>query len=305
MPERFCNLTFKSERTQAILAMLIGSALIGLGPFFVEFSTVGAETNTFYRLLVGAIFFMAYSFVRKELKIDLDFLMLSILAGGLLVLDLLLWNQSVLYIGAGLSTVLSNVEIVFLILIGRTFFAEKPLANASLLFGFIAIAICALLYPVLSMLTWKRSFGIILALCASLSYALYLFSLKYISQKFPNQTSTNMLSIACLTGCILLGMIILNRDIKIFYLPSWHSAICIFANSILSQVVGWWFISKGITRLSLSLSGLLLLLQPALTFSLDSLFLSRNTHWLQIAGCLCLLTSVYVAAKNQQLQKTK
>lgn len=301
--ERFCSLIFKSEQTQAVLAMLIGSALIGVGPFFVEFSTVSAETNTFYRLLVGAIFFLIYSFVKRELKIDLGFLALSTLAGGLLVLDLLLWNQSVLYIGSGLSTVLSNVEIVFLILIGKVVFSEKALANPSFLFGCIVIAICSLLYPALPTLSWKSAFGIVLALCASLSYAFYLFSIKYISQKFPEQTSTGMLAVACLTGCILLAVIILSRDVKMFSLSSWHSIVCVFANSVFSQIVGWWFISKGITRLSLSLSGLLLLLQPALTFSLDSLFLSRNTHWLQITGCFFLLASVYVAAKNQQLQE--
>lgn len=300
MPEPFCKFVFRSERTQAIFAMLIGSMLISLGPFFVEFSTVSAETNTFYRLLVGSVFFFFYSYVKKEFKMDPKFLTICILAGGLLVLDLLLWNQSVLYIGAGLSTVLSNIEIVFLILIGRAFFKERAPANASLLLGFITIAIYSLLYPVLPSITWKSALGITLALSASLSYALYIFSIKYISQKFPKHTSIGLLSIACLTGCFLMGIFILSKDINMFCLPSWHSAIYIFTNSILSQVAGWWFISKGISRLSLSLSGLLLLLQPAITFSLDCFFLKRNTHWLQIIGCLCLLASVYIATKNQQ-----
>jgi len=290
-------------QAQAILYMLIGSAFIGLGPFFVEFSAVSAETNTFYRLLVGSIFFTTYSCFKKEVKIDRMFLIISTLAGGLLFLDLFLWNQSILYVGAGLSTVLSNIEIVFLVFIGKVFFAETVPAKFSFLFGFIIIGICALLVPILPQINLQSAFGIIISLCASLSYALYLFSIKYISKKFPKQTTTGMLSVVCLTGCAVIGIFILSRDVKLFFLPSWHSVICVFANSILSQVIGWWFISKGIAQLSLSLSGLLLLLQPALTFFLDCLYLKRNTHWLQFIGCFCLLTSVYVAAQNKQLQK--
>jgi len=303
MPERFYSLFVKSEHRRSVFAMLLGSSLIALGPFFVEFSLVSAETNTFYRLLLGALFFISFTFFKKELTVNPKFLAISALGGSLLVLDLFLWNQSVLYLGAGLSTVLSNIEIFFLVFIGKIYFSEKTPAKFFILCIFIAIGIGALLFPIIPELTWTSLVGIILALGASFSYALYLFSIKYISKKFPEQTSTGTLAVICLTGCLLLGGIIFTHDIKMFIIPSWHSIICILANSVLSQIIAWWFISKAIVRLSLSLSGLLLLMQPALTFFLDCLFLSRNTHWLQLTGSICLLGSVYMASQNQQLQK--
>lgn len=305
MLERFCNLIFKSEQSRSILGMLIGSIFIGVGPFFVKFSAVSAETNTFYRLLVGTVFFMVYSLVKKELRINLSFFAFAIFSGGLLVLDLFLWNQGVLYVGPGISTILANLEIVFLVLLGRLFFAEKVDARFLWLLACIAIGSWALLSPLLPELTLQSNsaLGIFFALSASLSYALYIFSIKFISQKFPEQTSTGILTISCLTGCILLGVVIWSRDLKMFSLPSWHSGMSIFTNAILSQVIGWYLISKGIARLSLSLSGLILLLQPAITFFLDSLFLARNANWLQMAGCLCLLSSIFIATKKQKIQK--
>ena len=303
MLEQSCNSLKKSERSRAILSVLLGSAFIGLGPFFVEFSHASAETNTFYRLLVGALFFISVSVIKKQLSITPKFVMIGALGGCLLVLDLFLWNQSVLLIGAGLSTVLSNLEIVFLVLIGKIYFSEKTPNRFFTLCIFMVFGVGFLLMPVIPQFDNLNILGSFLAIGASLSYALYLFSIKYMSERFPEQSSTSMLAVICLTGCILLGVIMSFHDLKSLTLSSIHSAIFILINSFLSQVIAWWLISRGLRSLSLSLSGFLLLLQPALTFFFDCLFLSRNTHWLQLIGLVFLLGSVYLASQYQSSQK--
>lgn len=283
--------------------MLLGSSLIALGPFFVEFSEVSAEANTFYRLLVGALFFIGFTLKKNEFKMDPSFLLICMIGGILLVSDLFLWNQSVLFIGAGLATILSNLDIVFLIFIGKLFFSEQLPNKFPILCIAMVIGTVGLIYPIFPALTSRNFIGIFLALGASLSYALYLFCIKYLSKEFSGQTSTAFLAVICLTGCIVLGAIILARDTALFKIHSWHSFISIFLNSILSQVIAWWLISTGMRHLSLSLSGFLLLLQPTLTFLFDCLFLSRNTHWLQLIGSLCILGSIYISTQNQKSQK--
>jgi drug/metabolite transporter (DMT)-like permease len=225
------------------------------------------------------------------------------LGGSLLVLDLFLWNQSVLFVGAGLSTVLSNLEVVFLIIIGKIFFAEKVPNHFSMLFIFILLGVSCLLTPIYSKLDAANFFGSLLALSASLTYALYLFSIKYLAKRFPQHAPTTLLAVICLTGCLLLGGILCFGKKEMLTFPSLNSAVYVIINGVLSQILAWWLISKGIRDLSLSLSGFLLLLQPALTFTLDCLFLARNTHWLQLIGALCLLGSVYLASQNQQSLK--
>jgi drug/metabolite transporter (DMT)-like permease len=301
MLEQFYSLIRRSDHSHAVLLMVIGSFMIALGPFLVEFSSVSAETSTFYRLLIGALFFFFYSVWNRDFSFDLRFFIFGSLAGVLLVSDLFLWNQSVLYIGAGLSTILANLEIVFLVFIAKLFFDEKLPQKFLLLSGCIALGVCSLLLPILSDFSSKNGWGIFLALGASLSYSLYIFSIKYIGKKFPQQTATNILFIACLSGCLLLGIVICSRDLHMFSLQSWESASLVFLNTVLTQVIGWWCISKGIIHLKLSLSGLLLLLQPALTFFLDSLILKRNTHYLQLFGCLLLLFALYIVTQNQKL----
>lgn len=300
---QFYSSFVNSEKKKAILYMIIGSLFISIGPFFVEFSHVSAETNTFYRLLVGSIFFLLFSYFKSELKVEFKFLLFSMIGGTLLVLDLFLWNQSVLYIGAGLSTVLSNLEIVFLIFIGKMFFKEKIPHKFFTQVSFIILGVLSLLIPVFPSFTPISIAGICFALCASLSYSLYLFFIKYISGLYPKRSSSSMLFVICFTGAFLLGTVIFIKDSSQFIVPSWHAAFCIFTNSILSQVIAWWFISKSIAQLKLSISGLILLIQPALTYILDCFFLGRNTHWLQLVGSLCLLSAVYLASVNQQEQK--
>lgn len=302
MLERFYNFFASSKKRKGVTAIVLGAFLMAVGPFFVEFSGVSAETNTFYRLLVGALSFIAFAVWKERVIISRQFLLIGMLGGALLVTDLFLWNQSVLYTGAGLATILSNLEIIFLVFIGKIYFSEQLPDKCVILGCFILLGIGALIWPVIFEDSSRNLLGICIALGASLSYALYLSSIKYISNNFPTKTPIAPLAVVCLTGCLLLGATIIILSPNKLIIPSWHSAICIFTNGILSQVLAWWLISIGVRNVSLFLSGALLLLPPAITFFLDCLFLARNTSWLQLMGSVCLLSSIYVVTKNQKSQ---
>ena len=60
----------------------------------------------------------------------------------------------------------------------------------------------------------------------------------------------------------------------------------------MSQMLGWLLIAWAIPQLPPSITGLSLLLQPALSFVWDVLFFSRPTtalHWLGAAITLCAI----------------
>ena len=82
-----------------------------------------------------------------------------------------------------------------------------------------------------------------------------------------------------------------------FRLVESQSIICVVLNGLLGQVVAWIFITKGLKNLSLSISGLLMLSQPALCFVFDCMFLGRNTKILQILGCIVALFAIYGAMR--------
>lgn len=291
-----------------VTLILLGSAFISIGPFFVEFSSAHAITVTFYRLLISTIFFSALNFYRKE-KINPKIFIFCLPAGLTLAIDLFTWNQSVLYIGSGLATLLSNLEVIFLALLGYFMFKEKihPLffGMCLLILGGIYCLTC----PYYSNISTKTILGILFALGASFVYSIYLTLLKLVGSKYSEVSSVAILSVICFFGAALLGIYMMLRQSNLFIIPTWKSFYCICANGILSQIIGWWLITKGIKDVKLSLSGVLMLTQPVITFVIDCVFLHRNTLLIQQLGCATLIAAIYIIArlerKKEQYESTK
>lgn len=279
-----------------IIYMVIGSILIGIGPFLVEHSAVSAETNTFYRLFIGAIFFLGFRYKQNLKRFPILFMLISFLIGLILFLDLFLCNKSVLLTSPGIATVLSNLEIIFLVILGRLFFKESPSKGFFWLCPLVIIGIFALVAPLTSILTPLETLGLIMAVGASISYGLYLFFIKYLLVRYPKINPESLLAFACLSGSIILGIYMIFQSENLFLLPSKKAFFSVFMNGIITQVLGWWLISKSIRHIALSLSGIILLLQPAVTYFLDNLIFKRNTHFLQISGAIILLCTIYFIA---------
>lgn len=288
-------------QAKAISYVVLGCVLIAFGPFFVEFSGVDAMTTSFYRVVIGAFAFLLIAFLTNEKMPDARFLWLYFLAGLMITLDLLACNQSILYIGSGLSTVLSNLEIAFLLLLGFIFFNERLPRLFIRLCLLMLLGICLLMQPYFSEIHPHQFLGIVYALAASFIYSVYLLLLKTIGKNNPGNTPATTLGVVCFFGALILAAFISWHPSATFYLPNdWRSISCIFAYSVLSQVFGWWFITNGLKYVSLSLSGILFLTQPALTFICDCLFLGRNTQWLQLSGGVILLMTVYLTVQEEK-----
>lgn len=285
-------------------SVALGSALISLSPFAVELSGLDALANTFYRMGIGGLLLLLLSLSQIQERFSFRFLGLCFLGALIISLDLFIWNQSVLYIGPGLATVLANLEMVFLALIGTLFYRERLPRYFFGLCLLICAGVCSLIHPYFLEIQWTHSVGIAFGLLASLIYGLYLLLLKTVRLQFPQHSPMRMLSVICLMGAGVLGVYMMFVSPSSFYVTSWGGFLCVLSNGILSQAVGWLLIATGIKKVSLSLSGLLMLSQPALTFLIDCCFFGRNTHWLQILGCMLLLVAVYctsIEEKNKEV----
>ena len=75
----------------------------------------------------------------------------------------------------------------------------------------------------------------------------------------------------------------------------------LLALGLFSQCVGWILITNALPNLRTSLSGLILLLQPALAFVWDVLFFQRATDLSNWVGVIIVLGAIYLAASKQAL----
>jgi drug/metabolite transporter (DMT)-like permease len=66
--------------------------------------------------------------------------------------------------------------------------------------------------------------------------------------------------------------------------------------------VGWLLISHGLPHLRISLSGLILLLQPALSFLWDVIFFSRPTSGLNWVGVAIVLGAIYLGTLGARVR---
>ena len=65
---------------------------------------------------------------------------------------------------------------------------------------------------------------------------------------------------------------------------------------VLVQFVGWLLVNRSIGALSLGLAGLILLLEPVITYFIDITLLGKQSSALQIGGALLTIVAVYVGS---------
>lgn len=285
-------------------SVVLGSAMISFSPFLVEFSSLSAFANGFYRMAIGGAILLALAFFRREPLPGARVASLCFFAALTIALDTVVWNQSVFYIGSGLSTVLANVEVFFMVIMGVLFFKEKLQPQFLGISGVILVGIVCLVYPYIFDMTFHKGLGISLALAASFIYSVYFMLLKLIGTKNrqPEISTISMLATICLLAALILAVCIALIPSETFAIVLPQSFACVVLNGVLGQVLGWLLITHGLKNIGFSLSGLLMLTQPALTFIFDCIFLGRNTQSIQIWGCVTLLSAVYY---TMQLNKKK
>ena len=287
-----------------MLYIIAGTILIAIGPFFVEFSGLDAVTSSFYRMLIGAVAFLLIGRFQNKKLPSKQFCWLYVSAGLMTTVDLFCCNQSILYIGSGLSTVLSNLEVLFLLLIGATVFKEKLDRTFPLTCLLIVAGIGLLIKPYYHQMGPNFLPGIGFAIVASFIFSIYLLLLKMISRKNPETSTVVNLGVICAIGATILATVMAFLPNSSFSLPSnLNAVVCVIIYSLMSQVCGWWLISQGMITINLSTSGVLFLVQPALTFAGDCLFLGRNCEVYQITGCLILLATVYKTIQAEERKK--
>lgn len=291
-------------QAKALSYIVIGSALISFGPFFVEFSGVDAMTSSFYRLIIGGLSFLLIAAIKKEKFPKPSLLWIYLFAGLMTTLDLVACNQSILYIGSGMSTILSNLEVIFLILLGFIFYSERLPKLFLPLCILIVLGIGCLMQPYFSEMHPRYFWGISYALAASFIYSIYLMLLKMIGKHNPENSPATTLGIVCFFGAVILGLYMKLHPSATFALPDLQSIICVLSYSILSQIFGWWFITTGLNKVSLSISGMLFLTQPAITFIGDCIFLKRNTQPIQLFGGTILLLAVYLTVQSEKRKES-
>jgi drug/metabolite transporter (DMT)-like permease len=295
----------ENSRRYAFVSLLIGATMISFSGVWIKISHVPPVVSAFYRVFFGGLILLPAVFSNREIKWHGGrHLVLSFMCGLFFAFDLAFYHFSVNYVGPGLGTILPNFQVFIIAGIGIVYFKEKvhPLFLMSIPLAFIG------LYLIVG-IDWGRlgphyKIGVYCGIAAAVCYAGYLLSLRKLQTDHIGISFFYVLTFVTLVTAIFLGIEVL-REGHSFRIPDLQSLLALFAMGLFSQSVGWILITNALPGMRVSLSGFILLLQPALAFVWDVLLFDRPTNLLNWIGVALALAAIYMGTVMRTPSKYK
>jgi drug/metabolite transporter (DMT)-like permease len=275
--------------------MALGALSVSSSAILIALSGLSPGTASFFRCLFALPLLWPFWVAeqRREGRPARRRRAIAALAGVLFAGDVLLWTQAIYEVGAGLSTVLVNAQVVIVPLlarvidrerIGRPFLVGLPLMVAGIvLTGGVFETGASGAHPVA---------GTVHAILAALCYSGFLFLLRRGGQRGQVVQSYRDVVAAAAVTSLAAGAAWQGLS----FTPGWAPIGWIALAAICSQVLGWLLVALSGPRLGSTVGSALLLLTPVGALALAALVLGERPTVLQLVGCLLVLLSAYIAA---------
>lgn len=279
----------------AVLGMACGAALISTTSIFVRWAHVAPTVSAFYRMFFGGSILLVLLLVRRQLRFAFADVLWLALPAVAIAADLMLWHRSIRDIGPGLATLIANFQVFIMAIAGVVLYRER------LHWRFVAGVVMALIGLWLlvgvgwSSFTPQFRIGVYFGLLTGMAYAVYLLTLRQAQLHRVTLSPTQALCLSTSLSAVLLAVAVVVEGDS-FAIPDAQSWSSLLGLAFFGQVVGWIVIVRAMPHLPASLVGLLLLLQPALSFVLDVILFGRVTSGLDWVGLGLSLVGIFVGS---------
>ena len=297
-----------TNNNRAIIELTIGGLMLSLSALAVAFANIGPGGAGFYRMLFASLLFFLLLKVRKT-PLGLESFksrLLTALAGVFLAIDLVLWHQSIYIVGPGIGSILTNCQVFFMTLLGLFLLKEKPSVYFLVSITLAFIGLYLLLIP--EMTNEIGSKGVVYGVLSGLAYAICVYFLKA-NTELPDgggDKIAQMLNLSLWAALVLLGYAVATGES--LAIVDGQTLVMLIIYGVMVQFVGWMLVNRSIGAISLGLAGLILLLEPVITYFVDITFLGKASSTLQMAGALLTILAVYIGSirppKKAQSLKT-
>ncbi len=282
-----------SDQPFPLFRLLGGSVCISFSPVFIKIADVDPDLAGFYRMLFAGISLFILMLLRREnLRMEKQPLYFLIGCGIFLGIDFMCWHRSIDLIGPGLAALLGNVQVFFTAVFSWFFFKERGTALFALE---VVMALGGLLLITgvdFSALAGGVKLGLFLGLLTAVFYSLYIMSIKQamIRSSISGVSAMLMVAISCTLFLTLVGLL---KGIP-FAVTDGRSLLALAGVGVVSSTIGWSMLSSAIKVVPATVAGLVMLLQPALSFVWDILFFNRVTGGFEYLGIVLILIAIYL-----------
>jgi drug/metabolite transporter (DMT)-like permease len=227
---------------------------------------------------------------------------LARLSGVFLTGDLILWSHSITAIGAGLATVVPNLQVLIVAVLAWWLLGERP--RRSLLFA-APVMLAGLV--LIAGLTGSPAYGsdpglgVGYGVAAALLYAVFLLMLRHSTMTAdgtPGAVAGSLFesTLGAAVAALVSGFAL--HDFRLGH--AWPALGWLLLLALTSQVLGWMLITVSMPRLPAWLVSVLLLVQPAGTMALGAAILGERPSLEQLGGVALILAGVLIAVSGRQ-----
>ena len=283
-------------------AAVAGAMAIAFSAILYREANVSPETGAFFRCAFALP--ALWVFVRFEERLlgprPRRLRHTAWLAGAFFATDLLFWHHAIEKVGAGLSTVLGNTQVVLVGLIAWALFGERPSRSALAAIPIAMVGIL-LISGALEHGAYGANpqLGALFGILTGIAYSGFLLTVR--RGAGDQRRVAGPLFDATFASAVLIlpvGLAFGTLDLA----PSLESQAWLALLALSSQVVGWLLITVSLPRLPAVATSLLLTLQPVATVVFASILLGERPSALQIVGVAAVLAGLLVAGAGRRVR---
>lgn len=273
----------------------LGALAIAFSGIFVRLSEVTPTTSAIFRCVyaVPVLALLAARERRTHGARDRRQRKLSLMAGVAFAIDLIAWHYAIEVVGAGLATVLANVQVVFVGVVAWAALGERP-SRATLSAIPVMLGGVVLISGVVGPGAYgsNPALGALLGLLAAIAYSGFLLLLRAGNHDQRHRAGALLDATAIAgIGAVIAGAVAGDASL----VPTWPAHGWLVLLALNSQVLGWLLISYALPRLPAVVTSVLLLLQPVGAVLLGMVLLAEAPSVVQLTGVGLVLAGIVVA----------
>lgn len=275
--------------------LVAGAACISFSGILVRLADVSPSTAAFYRsaYAVPPLLVIA-AFERRRLgPRGARARMLAWLAGAFFAADLILWHHAIAAVGAGLATVLGNVQVVIVPVAAWLLLSERPGARVV-----AAVPVVLIGVTLISGIVGEGAYGsdpalgVLFGVLTAVAYAGFLLALRASSADIGR--SAGALFHATLAAALVVlpvGWLLGDLELR----TSWESFAWLVTLALTSQVLGWLLIAAALPQAPAAIGSVVLTLQPVAAVLLAIVLLDEEPSAVQLAGVAVVVCGIVLA----------
>ncbi len=288
----------ENERAARICALL-GALAIAWSSILVKLSHASPSTAAIFRCAYAVPVLLVLAMIedRRYGRRSWHDRRAAIAAGVFMAADLVMWHHSIEDVGAGLATVLANIQVVLVPLVAWAVLSERPARRV-----LVALPITLLGVLLISGVVEHGAYGsdpragAAYGVGAGIAYVGVLLFLRRggVDLRRPAGPLFDLTLTAAIVASVI-GVVV--GDAK--FVPVWPGAGWLITLALTSQVLGWLLITMSLPRLPAALTSLLLMIQPIGSMILGAIIFSESPSALQLLGVIVVLGAVIFATRRR------